>query len=254
MPELDWNLKHWSNGYRWVSGGEEWSDKWGGSEAQWFGSLYPRLHRFLPAQAILEIAPGFGRWTKFLLPACQDYIGIDLSAKCIEACTINFASAGHARFLRNDGLSLDAAPEGHFDLVFTFDSLVHVEMDVLDRYIPQILRKLAPNGAAFVHHSNRKALPLGTKNSHQRAESVSAETFAMRVSENGGKILVQERINWGEANLSDCLTLFARKEHTDTAPPAQIENPNYMEEADRIHDTLAPYIRGRADPLSETYQ
>jgi hypothetical protein len=27
---------------------------WGGSEPQWFGSLYPRLHRFLPARAILE--------------------------------------------------------------------------------------------------------------------------------------------------------------------------------------------------------
>ena len=72
MPELDWNKAVFDGNYDWRQGGEEWSAPWGGSEAQWFGSLYPRLHRLLPAGRILEIAPGFGRWTKFLIPACAD--------------------------------------------------------------------------------------------------------------------------------------------------------------------------------------
>ena len=126
MPNLEWNRSTWDGDYCWTSGGEEWSQAWGGSEAQWFGALYPRLHRALPARAIFEIAPGFGRWTKFLLPLCETYVGVDLSATCVQACRKTFATADHAEFLQNDGISLSEVPDAKFDLVFCFDSLVHV--------------------------------------------------------------------------------------------------------------------------------
>ena len=77
MPRLDWNIHQWDGEYNWELKGEEWSSSWGSSEAQWFGSLYPRLHKYFPAARILEIAPGFGRWTRFLLDYCDDYTGID---------------------------------------------------------------------------------------------------------------------------------------------------------------------------------
>ena len=86
MPDLNWNQNLWGATYDWPERGEEWSEGWGGSEAQWFGSIFPRLHRFLPASRILEIAPGFGRWSNFLIRGCDEYVGIDLSEKCIAAC------------------------------------------------------------------------------------------------------------------------------------------------------------------------
>jgi hypothetical protein len=45
-------------------------------------AFYPRIHKYLPAKRILEIAPGFGRWTRFLIPSCEELKGIDLSSKC----------------------------------------------------------------------------------------------------------------------------------------------------------------------------
>src|SRR5215468_1379581 len=102
VPNLSWNKTVWGSTYGWQAGGEEWSETWGSSEAQWFGSIFPRLHRFLPARRILEIAPGFGRWTKFLLPACRSYVGVDLSPECVVACRNRFHDAKHARFLQND--------------------------------------------------------------------------------------------------------------------------------------------------------
>lgn len=39
---------------------------WGSSQQQWQRALLPRLRAFLPTQTILEIAPGFGRWTEHL--------------------------------------------------------------------------------------------------------------------------------------------------------------------------------------------
>jgi SAM-dependent methyltransferase len=81
-------------------------------------------------------------------------MGIDLSGKCIESCKSRFGNVSHAQFLMNDGMSLDPLPDDTFDLVFSFDSLVHAEAEVLDSYIRQMLQKLAPQGIAFVHHSN----------------------------------------------------------------------------------------------------
>ncbi len=197
MPDLDWNRETWDGNYGWTGGGEEWSQGWGGSEAQWFGSIYPRLHRTLPTGCVLEIAPGFGRWTKFLLPLCTNYIGVDLSVTCVSACRDVFARAPHARFLQNDGLSLAEIADGSVDVVFSFDSLVHAELDVLSQYIPQIMQKLTATGIAFLHHSNFLSVGANQDNPHCRAVSVSAAKVADLVSVNGGRVLIQEIVNWG---------------------------------------------------------
>lgn len=249
MPDLNWNKAFWGAEYDWRcgGGGEEWSNPWGGSEAQWFGSLYPRLHRFLPARRILEIAPGFGRWTRFLLPACQDYVGIDLSAKCVEACREAFAGARHAAFHVNDGLSLEAADDAGFDLVFSFDSLVHAEMDVLESYVPQILRKLSPTGVAFIHHSNLLACRDSVSDPYARGETVSADKVAGLVERNAGKVLVQEAVNWVGERLHDCFTLFAREAAYAGVKTARLQNPRYMEEASLIRDFQSAYAAVAAD-------
>jgi SAM-dependent methyltransferase len=248
VPETAWNRDFWNGGYDWKTGGEEWSETWGGSEAQWFGSLLPRLHRFLPAGRILEIAPGFGRWTKFLLPACRQYLGIDLSAQCITTCRHTFGGIRHAEFAVNDGLSLADAPNGHFDLVFSFDSLVHAEIDVIQSYIPQIIRKLLPNGAAFIHHSNLAVFNGSIGEPHARAQSVSAAIIANLISENGGKILIQEVINWGGEDTHDCLTLFCRAAAYPSHEPIFLNNPRFMEEAALIKHFQSRYASLRMAP------
>jgi hypothetical protein len=148
--------------------------------------------------------------------------------------------------VQNDGRSLAGVSEDHFDLVFTYDSLVHAEADVIDSYVSQILRKLNLGGVAFVHHSNLAALP-GTQNFCARAATVSAETVARAITQAAGKVLVQERINWGVPELTDCLTLFARGDHPDQSPAAQIENPRYMEEAALIRENQAAWHRCTAE-------
>lgn len=143
MPDLQWNQEVWGNAQNWYDAGEGWSRAWGNSEAQWFGSLYPRLHRLLPSRSILEIAPGYGRWTRFLLTFCERYVGVDISPVCVAACRNNFSDVGHAKFIQNDGISLSEIPDCSIDLVFSFDSLVHAEFDVFQRYVPQLIQKLS---------------------------------------------------------------------------------------------------------------
>jgi len=242
MPELDWNKAVFDGNYDWRQGGEEWSAPWGGSEAQWFGSLYPRLHRLLPAGRILEIAPGFGRWTRFLIPACSAYVGIDLAAACVNACRTRFANVPHAQFVQNDGFSLDAVPDGSIDFVFSFDSLVHAEIDVFRAYIPQLLRKLTPAGMAFLHHSNLKGFdnPDGAPH-HERARSVSGREVANLVAQSGGKVVIQEWITWDGVGPIDCLTTFGRAGVNGDKKTVQLVNVKFMEEAATIRDFQKPY-------------
>ena len=255
MPDLNWNTTVWGSTFAWHDGGEVWSTAWGGSESHWFGSILPRLHRFLPARRILEIAPGFGRWTKFLIPACDEFVGIDLSAKCIDACRDRFANAKHAHFFTNDGHSLAAAPDGSFDLIFSFDSLVHAEYDVLASYVPQVLRKLSPTGVAFLHHSNLLAYGNTIGAPHGRGMTVSADVVADLIKHGDGMVLIQEVINWSEEHLIDCLTLFARRDAYPTAKAVRLTNPHFMVEAKLIQNFQSPYARysantGHASPGS----
>jgi SAM-dependent methyltransferase len=244
MPSASWNLDTWGGGYDWSQAGEEWSEPWGSSEAQWFGMLLPRIHRFFPAARVLEIAPGYGRWTRFLLPSCSDYVGIDLSPACIDACRGRFQSASHARFEVNDGKSLAVAADGGFDLIFSFDSLVHAELDVFENYVPQILKKLSPTGVAFLHHSNlAEGLPVEGGHAHYRAGSVSAAKVAELIAQNSGVALVQETINWQGAGLIDCLTTFGRSDNFANQHPQVLANVDFMSEADLIRKYQTAYAR-----------
>ena len=111
MPSIEENRSEWGEKYGWSDWGEEWSQPWGGAESQWFGTVFPRIHAFVPAPTILEIAPGFGRWTKYLQAHCHRLIGVDLTERCVEECRRRFQGLSHAEFYVNDGTSLEMIPE-----------------------------------------------------------------------------------------------------------------------------------------------
>src|SRR5437868_619124 len=102
MPTLEENKQVWGSTYDWSRGGVEWSIGWGSVDMQWYGTLLPRVHRFLPADHVLEIAPGFGRWTQYLKDHSRKLTLVDLSARCIAACRERFAADQHLNYHVND--------------------------------------------------------------------------------------------------------------------------------------------------------
>jgi SAM-dependent methyltransferase len=168
----------------------------------------PRIGSTLPAISALEIAPGFGRWTEFLLRYCNSYSGVDLSDRCVNNCRQRFAGRPNTEFFLNDGKSLAAVAARRFDLVFSFDSLVHADLDAMAQYVPQIIELLTPGGVAFLHHSNMAALP--GESVHHRSKDVSADIVRALILKNSGRVLVQERFSWAENVMSDCFSMFCR--------------------------------------------
>ena len=154
MPTVEENLFFWGKAERWIDDGDKWSAKWGGTDLEWWASIFPRIREFLPASTILEIAPGFGRWTQFLKGFCEQLIAVDVSPACVDRCKERFAADPHVRCYVNDGRSLAMVEDRSIDFAFSFDSLVHVEADIIAAYLNQLGRKLKPGAFAFLHHSN----------------------------------------------------------------------------------------------------
>jgi hypothetical protein len=63
MPTIEQNQAAWNQNPNWKNAGDEWSVGWGGVDNEWWRTIFPRIHQFVPTGTILEIAPGFGRWT-----------------------------------------------------------------------------------------------------------------------------------------------------------------------------------------------
>jgi len=266
VPTIAANADRWTK-HDWVGRGDEWSP--GGSHAGtdllWWRTLLPRIRTLLPARRILEIGPGYGRWTDYLRTSCEHLIAIDVTPACIESCRERFAGDPRLEFHVNDGTSLDAAGTGSVDFVFSFDSLVHAEGDVLDRYVEQFARILAPDGAVFVHHSNLGAFvdpethdvqPYVTKR-HWRATSMTARRMRDAARRAGLECVTQELINWigrgrtadrprleGRAlPLTDCLSIVMRPIGDGPADTRILCNRTFVDEWRQTLSLAAIYTR-----------
>src|SRR4051812_30705357 len=103
MAQVEKNLSVWNQTWDWGTAGDEWSTWWGGTPALWYGGLLPRIHTFVPAGTILEIAPGYGRWTQYLKDLADQLVIVDLAQKCIDGCRQRFADADNISYHVNDG-------------------------------------------------------------------------------------------------------------------------------------------------------
>jgi SAM-dependent methyltransferase len=214
VPSLDQNLAVWGATYDWSQRGDEWSDAWGGVAYQWWTTLFVRLQGYVPAARILEIAPGYGRWTHFLRDLCEELIIVDIAEAAIAHCRQRFASDLHISAYVNDGTTLAMAADNSIDLVFSFDSLVHAEAPIMAGYLAELARILAPDGVAFLHHSNLGAYPAGSydpDNVHWRAPSVSAGSIERAASAAGLSCVSQETVAWGnDTLLNHCFSVITR--------------------------------------------
>jgi len=238
--------------YDWKDAGEEWSDPWGSSAAQWHGAIFPRIRECLPAGTILEIAPGFGRWTDYLKDYCQELWIVDRVQECIDACRQRFAGDPRLRFYVNDGRSLSMFPDNSIDFVFSFDSLVHPRREIVEAYVRQLGQKLKIGGKGFIHHSNlgeyansmveqlpppiRKLL-VKTRildRERHRDPTMTAGLFRALCERNGLHCLNQELINWRSRRLIDCFSLFIRHGSKGQSATRILRNPNFMRAAAQI--------------------
>lgn len=264
MVSIKENKQWWDQNYEWDEGGDEWSLPWGGANSQWFGSILPRVHRFLPAAHVLEIACGFGRWTQFLKDECEHLTAVDLAEHCVEACKRRFVDATNITYVVNDGSSLEFVPDSSIDFVFSFDSLVHADRGAIEAYLAQLPRILAPDGAAFLHHSNLGAYGRGfrwlamtpkvsglmrrlraVEYLHIRDPTVSADHVAAFVEPLGLRCVSQEITTWlTNRTWIDCMSTIVRSDGPHASGRRVLRNRGFPQEAAHLKRLAFLYESG----------
>ena len=272
MGSISENQQVWGD-HAWILEGHEWSPGGTrlGTEMLWWRSLRPRLHALLPTAVILEIGPGFGRWTEYLLRESHQLIGIDVTERCVNVCRERFAGRP-ARFAVNDGNTLPTITDGSISAAFSFDSLVHAEGPQVTNYLLELARCLKPGGLGFFHHSNLGAyadrttgsIPRYVPSKGWRALTVSARSVREACRAAGLECLTQELITWrirgnrayrisGEQlPLSDCFSLFRRPRDGDVPQLTKVYvNRRFVAEWDQVTLLAELYSVNQGDAPSE---
>lgn len=105
-----------------------------------------------PGAAVLEIGPGGGRWTRFLVQRQLDSLylidgtdaGFGVLAQVIgraPVCGMWVSPDGRIPWLQDEEL----------DAVFSFDTFVHFGAELRQAYVAEIGRVLRPGGVALLH-------------------------------------------------------------------------------------------------------
>jgi SAM-dependent methyltransferase len=143
------------------------------------GPLYKVVDRYIrpyvkASSTVLEIGPGGGRWTRYLVPAGK-VICVDISPGFFEHLRATFPAA-HFEFYQSRGYELAGVSNNSVDFVFTFGTFVHIEPDGIMEYLIHIRRVLKPGGIAVVHYAeqNKKAARRNPNFSSMTGEKMEA--------------------------------------------------------------------------------
>jgi SAM-dependent methyltransferase len=183
VPSLDWNRRWGSDcfhqlrkgGLRYY--GEQWGDPAASPLRRWLGVLTGKSRfRKLPVvvrdylapyvgpdRVCLEIGPGGGRWTQFLLGA-RELILVELNPEFFEYLRGRFPEAlPRMRFYPTSGYELAGIGDGSVDFAFSFGTFVHLEPEGIDAYLAELRRVLRPGGVAVIQYAD-KTKPRGREN------------------------------------------------------------------------------------------
>jgi cyclopropane fatty-acyl-phospholipid synthase-like methyltransferase len=125
---------------------------------------YVREHFLAPyvkeESTILEIGPGGGRWTRYMVPA-KKIIAVDYHQELLDELKLNF-DLPNIVFVKNNGDDFPGIEDGSVDLLFTFGVFVHLDIDIIDRYLKNMKRLLHSKSNVVIQYSDKRK-PLAKK-------------------------------------------------------------------------------------------
>lgn len=114
-----------------------------------------------PNTTVVEIGPGGGRWTQYMLKAKRLY-AVDYHQELLNELKSNF-DAGNIAYIKNNGDDFPNIKDGSVDFLFSFGTFVHLDVDIIDRYLRNMKALLNKGSNAVIQYSD-KTKPLGKGN------------------------------------------------------------------------------------------
>ena len=137
--------------------GLEWGDPEKSPNLKMIRDWYLMPH-LTPDSTVLELGPGGGRWTRYMVGVKKVYV-VDPFKEMLEehARTI---TEGNIERIQNSGTDLPGIPENSIDFLWSYDVFVHLDIEVIKAYLKNIYPVLKDDGLAFLHYSD-KTKPKG---------------------------------------------------------------------------------------------
>ena len=166
-----------------------------------------------------ELACGHGRHSEQLLQRYADQVQ---SLYCLDVIENNLEfSANRLSIYKNVELLLISGSDFHplerdsLTSIFCYDAMVHFSPDIVESYLIDAARVLAPGGRALFHHSNLHAPETGTEGRHyggnpHARNHMTIDLFAAYASRAGLRILETKAIPWSVVPDLDWITLLER--------------------------------------------
>jgi SAM-dependent methyltransferase len=126
---------------------------------------YVREHFLLPYlladSVVLEIGSGGGRWTRYMLNV-KHLFALDYHQELLDEFNLNF-KASNITTVKNNGDDFPGIPEKSIDFLFSFGTFVHLDLDIIERYLINMKPLLKENAIVVIQYSD-KTKPLGKRN------------------------------------------------------------------------------------------
>ncbi|HWA90313.1 MAG TPA: class I SAM-dependent methyltransferase [Rhizomicrobium sp.] len=116
-----------------------------------------RDHWLLPYvqadKVALEIGPGGGRWTRYMLPFKALY-AVDYHAELLTELRKNFPQPNIVEVL-NTGTDFPGVPPRSVDFVFTFGTFVHLDLDIVEAYLRNLKAVVKPDAQLVFQYPDK---------------------------------------------------------------------------------------------------
>ena len=106
-----------------------------------------------PRHSALEIGPGGGRWTRYLVGFKHLHV-VDYHQELIDELQKHFA-APNMTFVKNNGDDFPGVPHASIDYVFSFGTFVHLDNDLIERYLKNLAPILSADANVVIQYSDK---------------------------------------------------------------------------------------------------
>jgi len=106
-----------------------------------------------PQHTALEIGPGGGRWTRYLLGFKRLYV-VDYHPELLDELRRNFNEPNMV-FIKNNGTDFPGVEPGSIDYLFSFGTFVHLDLDVIDAYLKSMKGIVKPGANIVIQYSDK---------------------------------------------------------------------------------------------------
>ena len=138
-------------------------------------------------QCAVEIGPGGGRWTQYLLGFRKLYV-VDYHAELLEELKRNF-NKPNMEFIKNNGSDFPGVSEHSIDYIYSFGTFVHLDTPLIDAYLAS-MKPILKSGANVVLQYSDKTKIMGQKN--KGFSENTPEKMRHMVSSAGYKIIGED--------------------------------------------------------------